>query len=83
MSFIDSSTEVGFSYRHRYHFCVLVTGKFGSRTDDTVVKIALIMEHGASSRSSSDKLHVFPRRADVFAVYLMDTICGTRSLEPI
>lgn len=71
MSFVDSGAWIDFSYRHRHHLCMFVAGKVGCGTDDAVVDIALIMEDGASSRSSSDELHVFPRRVGFFAIYIL------------
>ena len=81
MSFVDSGAEIGFSYRLCHHFCMFVAGKVGGGTDDAVVDIAFSVNEGTASGSSSDKLHVLPRRADGFAVRMLDTICGARFLE--
>ena len=81
MSFVDSSAEIEFSYRPRHHFCMFVAGKVGSGTDDTVVDIAFIMKDSASSRSSSDKLHVFPRETGRFTTYLLSIAQGARLLK--
>lgn len=78
MSFSDSGAYIDFSYRHRDHFCMFITGKVGSGTDNTIIDIALIMEDSASSRSSPNKLHVFPRWGTKFAIDLSSIPRRTR-----
>lgn len=81
MPLIHSSAEIGFSYRPCHHFCMFVASKVGSGTDDTVINIALIVEDSASSRSSSDELHFFPRKAWRFAICLLSVTQSARLLQ--